>query len=48
MKGPDVDFKIGKIIFSRVMPVTGATGDGEAGFEAFKGAGKTIKQKRRK
>ena len=48
VKGPDLDFKIGRIVFSRVMPVTGGNTDTETGFEAFTGAGKTIKQKRRK
>ena len=48
VRGPDLDFKIGKIIFTRAIPVAGG-GDGvEMEFEAFKGTGNTIKQKRKK
>jgi hypothetical protein len=48
VRGPDLDFKIGKIVFTRAIPVVGG-GDGvEAEFEAFTGAGNTIKQKRKK
>lgn len=48
IRGPDLDFKIGKIVFTRAIPVVGG-GDGfEAGFEAFTGSGNTIKQKRKK
>jgi len=45
--GPDLDFKIGKIVFVRAIPVHGAGAGGEENFEAFTGSGHTIKQKRK-
>lgn len=48
VRGPDLDFKIGKIIFTRAIPVTLTANGSEVGFEAFKGTGNTIKQKRKR
>jgi len=48
VRGPDLDFKIGKIVFTRAIPVVGGGDGAEFEFEAFTGTGNTIKQKRKK
>ena len=48
VKGPDLEFKIGKIMFTRTIPVKGAANGVESAFKAFEGSGMTIKQKRKK
>ena len=48
VRGPDLDFKIGKIVFTRAIPVASSANGNGISFEAFKGTGNTIKQRKKK